>query len=466
MFCKHCGNQVSDNALFCDKCGAKINDNGTSTSDPENKIFSKKIYIGSIVSFIVGAIGIGAIFFPTLFNLEKTSIKEFNSDLDTIDQALNFREFLDNNQGRTVKLNLRYSPKAVGAKNTIVDLDNYDTINNYDVSKMKGDASNRRDCYSPLCNQTFGCFDIRYNRNSSIYCYGGDGFKHGLVDFILMKEYANEYDFLSKKFEEMLNKNKFLAEIQSNDINSENPGIDILNLKQQQNSGVERMEDLIIAQTEDTVLIKFPFLSKYHDAIGMHHRAYGSINGGTFQYFGPELNFFADGLLKFNFNLYGSTQTAYIEYGLLSFLINENKESVKNCLFKHDGGTMIFPTNNEQKCDWDTAQEELDNILKESFTVLITSKSNNNKLYNWSWESWSDDDSNINLSGYFYVNKRNANITPEGLNTNIINHFLVDGYCYHNGAMVTRMPPCSEFANVTFYELDPVDERTIELNKH
>lgn len=59
------------------------------------KLFSKKIYIGSILGFFVSAIGLTAIFFPSLFNMEKKSIDSFSSIITDEKQAYDFYSFLD-----------------------------------------------------------------------------------------------------------------------------------------------------------------------------------------------------------------------------------------------------------------------------------------------------------------------------------------------------------------------------------
>ena len=38
--------------------------------------FEKKVIIGSLSSFLVAAVGFIAVFFPSLFNLEKQNVKE------------------------------------------------------------------------------------------------------------------------------------------------------------------------------------------------------------------------------------------------------------------------------------------------------------------------------------------------------------------------------------------------------
>lgn len=42
-------------------------------------IFEKKVIIGSIAGFVASAVGVVAVFFPSVFNLEKKSITEKKS---------------------------------------------------------------------------------------------------------------------------------------------------------------------------------------------------------------------------------------------------------------------------------------------------------------------------------------------------------------------------------------------------
>jgi len=71
--------------------------------------FEKKIIIGSITSFLLTAIGVIAIFFPNLFNLEKKSINIYQSSLENIDDVINLYEFLYKNQGRIVDIDINYT---------------------------------------------------------------------------------------------------------------------------------------------------------------------------------------------------------------------------------------------------------------------------------------------------------------------------------------------------------------------
>lgn len=70
--------------------------------------FQPKIIIGSVVGFIATAIGVIAVFFPSLFNLETKKISEFNNTLKTEENYKNFVDFLISHQGEIVKLDIKY----------------------------------------------------------------------------------------------------------------------------------------------------------------------------------------------------------------------------------------------------------------------------------------------------------------------------------------------------------------------
>lgn len=77
--------------------------------ESKSKIFQPKVIIGSITSFIVAAVGIIAVFFPNLLNLEKSSMGEGQfllSDDKKIHKKL--WEFLGENQGKVVQLEIAY----------------------------------------------------------------------------------------------------------------------------------------------------------------------------------------------------------------------------------------------------------------------------------------------------------------------------------------------------------------------
>ncbi|TLD97315.1 hypothetical protein LS71_000735 [Helicobacter jaachi] len=71
--------------------------------------FEKKVILGSITSFLVAAIGIIAVFFPSVFNLEKKKMQELSITLKNADDALEIWKFLEKNQGKVVALNINFS---------------------------------------------------------------------------------------------------------------------------------------------------------------------------------------------------------------------------------------------------------------------------------------------------------------------------------------------------------------------
>ena len=76
--------------------------------ETKNKIFQPKVIIGSITSFIVAAVGIIAVFFPSVFNLEKSTIKEKTMFLHTPQSAGELFKFLKDNLDEIVKINIIY----------------------------------------------------------------------------------------------------------------------------------------------------------------------------------------------------------------------------------------------------------------------------------------------------------------------------------------------------------------------
>ena len=74
----------------------------------ENKIFQPKVIIGSLTSFVVAAVGIIAVFFPSLLNLEKKSIAEKAIFLRSQDSLKELEEFLSKNVNKPVRLAIGY----------------------------------------------------------------------------------------------------------------------------------------------------------------------------------------------------------------------------------------------------------------------------------------------------------------------------------------------------------------------
>lgn len=70
--------------------------------------FQPKIIIGSVVGFIATAIGVIAVFFPSLFNLEQKKIDNLTITLDTCTSVQKLYDFLKNHQGKVVTLDMTY----------------------------------------------------------------------------------------------------------------------------------------------------------------------------------------------------------------------------------------------------------------------------------------------------------------------------------------------------------------------
>ena len=70
--------------------------------------FEKKVIIGSLSSFLVAAVGFIAVFFPSLFNLEKQNVKELRLFLKDEKNFKALLDFLDKHKQKIVKLDITY----------------------------------------------------------------------------------------------------------------------------------------------------------------------------------------------------------------------------------------------------------------------------------------------------------------------------------------------------------------------
>lgn len=75
-------------------------------------VFQPKIIISSVICIISSAIGVIAVFFPSLFNLETKKIAEYQHSLNTDQDARNFINFLKEHQDSIVHLDLTYVEKS------------------------------------------------------------------------------------------------------------------------------------------------------------------------------------------------------------------------------------------------------------------------------------------------------------------------------------------------------------------
>ena len=75
----------------------------------QSKIFQPKVIIGSVMSFVIAAVGVVAVFFPSLLNLEKNTMSkgQFLLSDDTKTQK-ELWEFLETNQGKVIQLEIAY----------------------------------------------------------------------------------------------------------------------------------------------------------------------------------------------------------------------------------------------------------------------------------------------------------------------------------------------------------------------
>lgn len=81
-------------------------------------IFEKKVIIGSVAGFVASAVGLIAVFFPSVFNLEKKSIAEKAMFIRTKQDMDKLWEFLSKNANKPVKLDIGYcfNPKRAEIK--------------------------------------------------------------------------------------------------------------------------------------------------------------------------------------------------------------------------------------------------------------------------------------------------------------------------------------------------------------
>lgn len=76
----------------------------------KKKIFQPKVIIGSITSFIVAAVGVVAVFFPDLFNLQKKNLNEAEFMVLNDANREEVWKFVESHQGKAIKLTLGFCP--------------------------------------------------------------------------------------------------------------------------------------------------------------------------------------------------------------------------------------------------------------------------------------------------------------------------------------------------------------------
>lgn len=412
MYCKKCGKELPENAKFCPKCGAE-----QETASKKNKFFQAKIIIGSISSFVIAIIGCIAIFFPSLFNLEVKSIEEFSSSVDSIDDAVKLKNFLENNQGKTVKLDIKYSPKLLDAT-PVEDTDLYAMVE----SGISYDSA-------------FSCAQNE-KTNYKLKCFGGNGVGDSRVEY-LFEGYEDVLPYIFYKNQ--------IHEYNEND--APDLGIGIPN-------------QLIVAKSNCTALTKFPFPNFFEGD------RWGEVHGQTIQYFGENSNFTSFGKMSFSYDNTKPSK-AYMKNGGLTFLIKKDKKPLSYCISTAGNIREInyFLVAADKKCTLENSLSYIEDAIKSGFSIIIKTDSQDNTLYNWSWdgsthtlEDFDQDDSSdtaeVVLRGNFFVR----------------NKIPVDDYSVDLGfiAKGVRAAATSGYSlpSIETYELDPIDDKTLELKNH
>lgn len=132
--------------------------------------FQPKIIIGSVVGFIATAIGVIAVFFPSLFNLETKKIAEYQHSLNTDQDAINFIKFLKEHQDSIVNLDLTYIEKIryrdAYDKNGKIIIDYDDKFSNEIRPEEAIDDGVKKENLNKICsgeeingNESFGVID-------------------------------------------------------------------------------------------------------------------------------------------------------------------------------------------------------------------------------------------------------------------------------------------------------------------
>ncbi|MGX2970102.1 hypothetical protein ACWIVY_08790 [Ursidibacter sp. B-7004-1] len=104
-------------------------------------IFQKKIIIGSIMSFIATAVGIVAVFFPDLLNLQKEKMKKLDIFISSLDDSKKLEKFLYDNSGKIVELKVAYCLENADDSPALVKVDqrsNRFVLDNYYVDAGGG----------------------------------------------------------------------------------------------------------------------------------------------------------------------------------------------------------------------------------------------------------------------------------------------------------------------------------------
>lgn len=101
-------------------------------------VFEKKVIIGSIMSFIATTVGIIAVFFPDLLNLQKEKIASFTTSVTNKQEAQKFVGFLDDmvKEKRIFKLDIMICfPNSKGSYSVIDNFLMYEESAMIDMNK-------------------------------------------------------------------------------------------------------------------------------------------------------------------------------------------------------------------------------------------------------------------------------------------------------------------------------------------
>lgn len=161
--------------------------------------FEKKVILGSIGGFITTALGIIAVFFPSVFNLEKKTMEEINIFIKSQADVDNLRKAIEKNQGEVVKLNVTYcyDPVMYNESNELKTVEYNEKTYEYDITEFKIPSAD-------YCLRTKeGCeFDENGWLRKGVVLEGGIGItedyvyeneKGGSIIFVNKDKNANDY---------------------------------------------------------------------------------------------------------------------------------------------------------------------------------------------------------------------------------------------------------------------------------
>ena len=154
-------------------------------------IFQKKIIIGSIFSIIATVLGVVAVFFPDLLNLQKSKIEKEVVTLSTLKDAENFSEWLKNHkQGTEIfELDLVVCTPMEGNNFEFIDKpDGKDGVYFYYNGSDKDDLESHP-AFNITGSSQFGLISYRYGTNGRC---GNEDNNYGISGYFLL----TGFDFL------------------------------------------------------------------------------------------------------------------------------------------------------------------------------------------------------------------------------------------------------------------------------